>query len=270
MYKKQKKEIGFLQAIFNYNKFISNKYHCEILGISNGFLCMNLKSYCITPQTNLVFNQDDKYFKLKKVSFNKKYKLKHTKKVKLNREYDNQLFEKYNKNHIVRIIIKNIIGLIKKIYIFNLTYNLNLTKNDCKIKKIFKIKNSGYIINSIPSGKKYDELKYTTGKSYFNIAKKTYSDVKKFDEVYYKVFSQNGEDGVLDYLIDKLKIKNLKFVELGVGSYKESNTRFLFIDRACKGLIIDKEENLQNQVKENIEFWKGDLEIINTTIKQYI
>ena len=42
----------------------------------------------------------------------------------------------------------------------------------------------------------------------------------------------------------------------------------MFIDRACKGLIIDKEENLQNQVKENIEFWKGDLEIINTTIKK--
>lgn len=137
-----------------------------------------------------------------------------------------------------------------------------------KLKKYIRSKISGYIINSIPSGKKYDELKYTTAKSYFNIAKKTYSDVKKFDEVYYKVFSQNGEDGVLDYLIEKLKIKNLKFVELGVGSYKESNTRFLFIDKACKGLIIDKEKNLQNQVKENIEFWKGDLEIINTTIKK--
>ena len=137
-----------------------------------------------------------------------------------------------------------------------------------KLKKYLRSKISGYIINSIPSGKKYDELKYLTGKSYFNIAKKTYSDVKKFDEVYYKVFSQNGEDGVLDYLIDILKIKNLKFVELGVGTYKEANTRFLFLDRACKGLIIDKEENLKNQVKENIEFWKGDLEIINTNIKK--
>ena len=28
---------------------------------------MKLKSHCITPQTNLVFNQDDKYFKLKKL-----------------------------------------------------------------------------------------------------------------------------------------------------------------------------------------------------------
>ena len=61
-----------------------------------------------------------------------------------------------------------------------------------KLKKYLRSKISGYIINSIPSVKKYDELKYTTGKSYFNIAK-TYSDVKKFDEVYYKVFSQNGE-----------------------------------------------------------------------------
>ena len=41
-----------------------------------------------------------------------------------------------------------------------------------KLKKYLRSKISGYIINSIPSGKKYDELKYTTGKSYFNIAKK--------------------------------------------------------------------------------------------------
>ncbi len=41
-----------------------------------------------------------------------------------------------------------------------------------KLKKYIRSKISGYIINSIPSGKKYDELKYTTAKSYFNIAKK--------------------------------------------------------------------------------------------------
>ena len=137
-----------------------------------------------------------------------------------------------------------------------------------KLKKYLRSKISGYIINSIPSVKKFDEIKYTTGKSYFNIAKKTYSDVKKFDQIYYKIFSQNGEDGIIDYLIEKLKIENLKFVELGVGTYKESNTRFLFMDRACKGLIVDKEENLENQVKENVEFWKGDLEIVNTTLKK--
>lgn len=115
LYKNQKKEIGFLQAFFNYNKFISNKYHWyDTWDIQWVFLCMKLKSYCITPQTNLVFNQDDKYFKLKKVWFNKKYKLKHTKNIVINSEYDEQLFKKFNKNHITRITIKNIIGLIKE------------------------------------------------------------------------------------------------------------------------------------------------------------
>ena len=42
----------------------------------------------------------------------------------------------------------------------------------------------------------------------------------------------------------------------------------MFIDRACKGLIIDKEENLQNQVLKKILNFEGDLEIINTTIKK--
>ena len=115
LYKTQKKEIGFLQAFFNYNKFISNKYHWyDTWDIQWVFLCMKLKSHCITPQTNLVFNQDDKYFKLKKVWFNKKYKLKHTKNIEVNSEYDEQLFKKFNKKHITRITIKNIIGLIKE------------------------------------------------------------------------------------------------------------------------------------------------------------
>lgn len=119
LYKNQKKEIGFLQAFFNYNKFISNKYHWhDTWDIQWVFLCMKLKSHCITPQTNLVFNQDDKYFKLKKVWFNKKYKLKHTKKIELNSEYDEQLFKKFNKNHITRITIKNIIGFIKEKFTF--------------------------------------------------------------------------------------------------------------------------------------------------------
>ena len=55
-----------------------------------------------------------------------------------------------------------------------------------------------------------------------------YNKVKYLSEVDYKIFSQNGEDGILDYLLYQLKIEKPKYIEIGVGDYTESNTRFIF------------------------------------------
>jgi hypothetical protein len=55
----------------------------------------------------------------------------------------------------------------------------------------------------------------------------------------FSVFSQFGEDGIIQYLIHKVPIKNDTFVEFGVESYAESNTRFLLAHDNWRGLIID-------------------------------
>jgi hypothetical protein len=55
----------------------------------------------------------------------------------------------------------------------------------------------------------------------------------------FKVFSQFGEDGIIQYLIHKVPIANDIFVEFGVESYAESNTRFLLSNDNWRGLIID-------------------------------
>ena len=48
----------------------------------------------------------------------------------------------------------------------------------------------------------------------------------------FKVFSQFGEDGIIDYLVKKTKIKDDEkfFVEIGVGDYSECNTKFLLMN----------------------------------------
>ena len=56
----------------------------------------------------------------------------------------------------------------------------------------------------------------------------------------FKVFSQFGEDGILQYLLAKVPITNRTFVEIGVGDYRESNTRFLLQKDNWRGLIIDR------------------------------
>src|SRR5882762_5063254 len=45
----------------------------------------------------------------------------------------------------------------------------------------------------------------------------------------FKVFSQFGEDGIIQYLIRKARVpaQSHTFVEFGVESYDEANTRFL-------------------------------------------
>ena len=55
----------------------------------------------------------------------------------------------------------------------------------------------------------------------------------------FKVFSQFGDDGIIQYLIRQLAIEASAFVEFGVGDYRESNTRFLLMNNNWRGLIMD-------------------------------
>jgi hypothetical protein len=43
----------------------------------------------------------------------------------------------------------------------------------------------------------------------------------------FRVSSQWGEDGIISYLVDQLGITRSSFIEFGVESYRESNTRWL-------------------------------------------
>jgi hypothetical protein len=67
----------------------------------------------------------------------------------------------------------------------------------------------------------------------------------------FKVYSQSGEDGIIQYLINKIQIQDKRFIEFGVENYLESNTRFLAINNYWSGLVIDGD-------LENIEFIKND------------
>ena len=58
--------------------------------------------------------------------------------------------------------------------------------------------------------------------------RKNYSEIKKLNDVDYKIFFTNGEDGIIDYLLTQLGIEKPKFLEIGVGDYSESNTRFIY------------------------------------------
>ena len=114
--------------------------------------------------------------------------------------------------------------------------------------------------------KENDRTIFSVGSAHFSKMKKNYPDVKSLAEVDYKVFSQNGEDGIIDYLLNSLNVDVPRFLEIGVGNYKESNTRYLFEKTSCKGMIIDNIKDLKQKVSKYVKLWKGDLTIIENTV----
>tara|TARA_B100001248_G_scaffold257151_1_gene239209 strand:+ start:2802 stop:3692 length:891 start_codon:yes stop_codon:yes gene_type:complete len=92
---------------------------------------------------------------------------------------------------------------------------------------------------------------------------------KKFDKIQdyeFQTFSQFGDDGIISYLIDNLKLKNNKFIEFGVENYEEANTRFLLECFNWKGLIIDSNIDYINYIKKQNYYWRNNLEVIHSFI----
>jgi hypothetical protein len=103
-----------------------------------------------------------------------------------------------------------------------------------------------------------------------------------FDEIThseFKVFSQWGEDGIIQYLINKVPINNKVFIEFGVENYTEANTRFLLENDNWSGLVLDGSNKNIEFIKRSSYYWKYDLlakeifitkENIDNTLKEYI
>jgi hypothetical protein len=79
-------------------------------------------------------------------------------------------------------------------------------------------------------------------------------------DVEFKVFSQWGDDGIIQYLIRNLDIPNKTFVEFGVENYTESNTRFLLINNNWSGLVMDGSSENISYIKNDEIYWQYDLQ----------
>ena len=122
------------------------------------------------------------------------------------------------------------------------------------------------------------KINFSVGLSHILNMRSKYKNIKNINDLDYKVFSQNGEDGIIDYLLYSLKIDKPKFVEIGIGDYSECNTRFLFERTSPKGLVVDCIEDLKTKVSKNIKLWRADITIleefisfrnINSILKKY-
>jgi len=75
----------------------------------------------------------------------------------------------------------------------------------------------------------------------------------------FKIFSQWGDDGIIQYLVSRLDLPVKKFVEFGVENYLEANTRFLLLNNNWSGLVMDGSEENVAFIKSDEIYWKYDL-----------
>ncbi len=76
----------------------------------------------------------------------------------------------------------------------------------------------------------------------------------------FKAFSQWGEDGIIQYLINNLDIKHRSFIEFGVEDFFESNCRFLMINDFWSGFVIDGSQGNIDKIKASYYIFKHPLQ----------
>ena len=86
----------------------------------------------------------------------------------------------------------------------------------------------------------------------------------------FRVFSQFGEDGILQYLIHEAGItrEESTFIEFGVQDYTESNTRFLLMNNNWTGLIFDGSKESIDYVRNQNFYWRHNLTAIDAWINR--
>mgnify|MGYP001370836888 FL=1 len=109
-----------------------------------------------------------------------------------------------------------------------------------KIKKILNIGKGSNEVQKLALGKMLSK-------------KNKLKTIEKIEDIEFKIFSQFGDDGIIQFLIDKLEIdyEYHNFVEFGVEDYSEANTKFLLLNNNWSGLILDSSnENIENIKKK--------------------
>jgi len=103
----------------------------------------------------------------------------------------------------------------------------------------------------------FDQLKFNQAKIWLESKKNDPSkDIKDHN---FKVYSQWGDDGIIQFLIRNIDIANQTFIEFGVEDFQESNCRFLMMHDNWSGYVMDGSERKMKRTRERAYYWQHDL-----------
>jgi len=105
---------------------------------------------------------------------------------------------------------------------------------------------------------RFEQLKMNQGKILTQLNRGRAST--RLQDYEFKVFSQWGEDGILQRLIDVVKLEERTFIEFGVEDFFESNCRFLLMNDNFSGFVMDGSSDNMNACKTSYFYWKYELQ----------
>jgi len=82
-------------------------------------------------------------------------------------------------------------------------------------------------------------------------------------------FSQNGEDGIIDYLTQQIIDPNRYFVEIGAADGLENNTAWLAIARKFSGLMIEGSQKLAQRAAKTIPAYNLGVKVLNCFVDKH-
>jgi hypothetical protein len=103
-----------------------------------------------------------------------------------------------------------------------------------------------------------DDIKINQGR--ILSALNAHQDSALINDYEFKVFSQGGEDGIIQFLVSNLDIKNRTFIEFGTEDFCESNCRFLLIKNNWSGFVIDGSARNMGRLRSLPFFWRHSLQ----------
>jgi hypothetical protein len=72
-----------------------------------------------------------------------------------------------------------------------------------------------------------------------------------------KIYSQWGEDGILDYLCERISLSKPRILEVGAGNFTECNSRFLAENRNASVFAVDGRRDLITTLERDALTWKS-------------
>jgi len=102
-------------------------------------------------------------------------------------------------------------------------------------------------------------LKFLLGQAAILSSRANSKEFKNLWDAEVKIYSQWGEDGILDYLCERLEISKPKVIEIGAGNFSECNSRFLAENRNASVFAVDVNVELLTSIKDNSLYWKNHI-----------
>jgi hypothetical protein len=102
-------------------------------------------------------------------------------------------------------------------------------------------------------------LKFLLGQSAIISSRETADSFKDLWDAEVKVYSQWGEDGILDYICGAIGVSKPNIIEIGAGNFIECNSRFLAESRNANIIAVDGRNDLKENVETSSVFWKSQI-----------